>query len=80
MSTDENEIVEGVVQQIMDLFNDLADDDSLDAAHLVTAAQAVAVRLCWAAAKDRSEVRQMLANLIDDFVTQTENGAPMVTQ
>jgi urocanate hydratase len=80
MSIDENEIIEGVVQQIMDLFDDLADDDGIMAAHLVMAAQAVAVRVCWAAAKDRSKVREMLAIMIDDFVTQTESGAPMVTQ
>ena len=80
MSIDDNEIIEGVVQRIMDLFHELADDEDIDAAHLVTAAQAVAVRLCWATAKDRAEVREMLATLVDDFATQSENGAPMVTQ
>lgn len=80
MSIDENEIIEGIVQEIMDLLTEHSEDDGVTAAHMVMAAQAVAVRLCWAAAKDRSEVRQMLAAMIDDFVTQTENGAPMVTQ
>jgi len=77
---DEKEIIEGIVQEIMGLLDELAEEEDVNAAHMVMAAQAVAVRLCWAAAKDRSEVRQMLGAMIDDFVTQTEHGGPMVTQ
>lgn len=76
----ENETVEHLVGAIQDALEDATSEVECDPRHLVIAATAVAVQLCWASAKDRSQVREILAGLVDDFATQSENGAPMVTQ
>lgn len=76
---DENATVERIVDAMLDAIEGLSGEIEANPAHLVAAVAAVAVRLCWATAKDKSEVRGILAYLVDDYATQSEHG-PMVSQ
>lgn len=70
----EHEIVEHLVEAINDAL--LSALDAVDAKphHMVVAAMAVAVKLAWNSAADKSDVRPALISMIEDFATQSEFG------
>ena len=70
----EHEVVEHLVDAINDALLASADEFDCQPHHMVIAATAVAVKLAWASAADKADVRPALISMIEDFATQSEFG------
>lgn len=70
----EHEMVERLVDAINETLLKTADEIDCQPHHMVIAATAVAVKLAWASAANKADVRPALISMIEDFATQSEHG------